>query len=356
MIKKLINYLQKKQVPLLEGYFPSFEGMNKNQQRFYKVFKKNLDQDKALELENNIGYIFVYLYEILDVEQPYETINNLQKVQNLYKQYEKVDLYCKFWISDCYVLLEQIQNAIDFYPQKISGRSSAGSDNLLSLKLHLGKKPNGMDLLSLFGPKVTKSFSNDIEKIKILMDERIVKDYKAGNDLLVNWSKKISPHRYSLFVGSYQLSYSDSVKAFSFSLIPEVEEYVRIITRDAENLIRESKKMPRVGEGWISETKLFYFLKENFPEQEIIQHASPDWLGRQHLDIFFPEINLAIEYQGVQHDRPIDFFGGEKAFEEVKRRDRRKKRLCKKNNIRLFEVRKGFKEEDLLKLIKKYLQ
>jgi len=356
MFKKLINYLLREQVPPIEGYFPSIEGMNKNQQRFYRTLKKNLDLDKALELENNIGYIFLYLYEILDSKEPKKTIYNLKKVQNLYKQYEKIDIACQFWISDCYVLLNQIQSAIDNYPQKIGSRASASSDCILSLKLHIGKQPKGGDLLSLFGPKITKSFIKDIERIKNLMDKRIDEDYLAGNYLLENWSKKRSPYKYSLFSGSYHLCYSDNVKAYSFSLIPEVEEYVKEITRDAENFIRNAIGIPKVGEGWISETKLFYFLQEKFPEQEIIQHASPSWLGRQHLDIFFPEISLAIEYQGEQHDRPIEFFGGEEAFKEVKKRDRKKKRLCKKNDVMLIEVREGFKEEDLFNLIQKYLQ
>ena len=52
-------------------------------------------------------------------------------------------------------------------------------------------------------------------------------------------------------------------------------------------MLYEKKKEFQVGEGWVSETKLFYLLQEKFPELEIVQHASPDWLGRQHLDIFF---------------------------------------------------------------------
>ena len=45
-----------------------------------------------------------------------------------------------------------------------------------------------------------------------------------------------------------------------------------------------------------------------------MQHGRPNWLGRQHFDVGFQEENIAVEYQGAQHDKPVDYFGGEKAF------------------------------------------
>jgi hypothetical protein len=79
---------------------------------------------------------------------------------------------------------------------------------------------------------------------------------------------------------------------------------------------------------------LYYIVKNAFPDLQVIHHASPDWLGRQHLDIFIPAISLAIEYQGRQHDEPVAFFGGQEAYEQVKKHDARKKRLC---SVIIFE-------------------
>lgn len=109
--------------------------------------------------------------------------------------------------------------------------------------------------------------------------------------------------------------------------------------------------MPRVGEGWIGETQLFYALKAALPSHDVRQHARPRWLGRQHLDIFIPSLGVAVEYQGAQHDQPIAYFGGEKAFYDCKQRDERKRRLCQKNNVRLVYVREGYLIEDLLKAV-----
>ncbi len=67
------------------------------------------------------------------------------------------------------------------------------------------------------------------------------------------------------------------------------------------------------------------------------------WLGRQSLDLYLPEHNIAIECQGVQHFKPIDFAGkGEKwankSFKEIKERDDIKLKKCLNYNIKMIYV------------------
>ena len=45
-----------------------------------------------------------------------------------------------------------------------------------------------------------------------------------------------------------------------------------------------------------------------------------------------------IEYQGEQHYRPIKYFGGEKKFKEIQRRDSIKKKYCVDTNIPLLII------------------
>jgi|GEM_PF-2884496 hypothetical protein len=45
---------------------------------------------------------------------------------------------------------------------------------------------------------------------------------------------------------------------------------VKRIFRESENIFREEKNIPRVGEGWVSETELYHKIKEVFPNEEII--------------------------------------------------------------------------------------
>lgn len=111
--------------------------------------------------------------------------------------------------------------------------------------------------------------------------------------------------------------------------------------RSAENYFRENSGLPKIGEGWVSETKLYYQIKDVL-DVKVIQHGKPKWLGRQHFDIWIPSLNIAIEYQGLQHDKPIEYFGGVEAFEQNQKRDERKKNLCIENGVTLIEVREGY--------------
>ena len=120
--------------------------------------------------------------------------------------------------------------------------------------------------------------------------------------------------------------------------------------RKGENYFRKNSGLPKIGEGWISETNLYYEIKEAF-SCEVFQHGKPKWLGRQHFDIWIPSLKLAIEYQGLQHDEPVEFFGGEKSFRENQKRDLRKKMLCAENNVTLIEVRKNYQINDVIKKI-----
>lgn len=90
------------------------------------------------------------------------------------------------------------------------------------------------------------------------------------------------------------------------------------------------------GQNNLLENKLFNFLKESFPSEKIIQQAKFSWLGMKSLDIYFPNLNIAIEYQGKQHYKPIEFFGGQERFEYQKDSDKIKISLCEKNNIKLI--------------------
>ena len=65
-----------------------------------------------------------------------------------------------------------------------------------------------------------------------------------------------------------------------------------------------------------------------------MRHARPKFLFQQHLDIFIPKLMVALEYQGTQHDRPVEFCGGAEAFQRTQERDSRKRRLCAANGVR----------------------
>lgn len=60
-----------------------------------------------------------------------------------------------------------------------------------------------------------------------------------------------------------------------------------------------------------------------------------------------------IEYQGKQHYKSVDFFGGEEEFKKVQKRDFIKKKYCKDNNINLIEI--TYKDKNIYKVLNENL-
>lgn len=54
---------------------------------------------------------------------------------------------------------------------------------------------------------------------------------------------------------------------------------------------------------------------------------------------YLPYFNTCIEYNGIQHYEPNDFFGGEESFKKQLIRDKIKKKYCENNNIKLIIIR-----------------
>lgn len=60
--------------------------------------------------------------------------------------------------------------------------------------------------------------------------------------------------------------------------------------------------------------------------------------GKLSYDFYLPQYNLLVEYQGQQHEKPIEYFGGEEQFKKQQEHDRRKREYAKQNNINLLEI------------------
>ena len=79
-----------------------------------------------------------------------------------------------------------------------------------------------------------------------------------------------------------------------------------------------------------------------------------DWLGRQSLDFYLPDYNIAIECQGEQHFKPIPYFGGESSFKKIIERDKNKLLLCDNNGIKMiyYHINNISNFNDFIKSIK----
>jgi len=104
-----------------------------------------------------------------------------------------------------------------------------------------------------------------------------------------------------------------------------------------ENELREHWGYPKIGEKWTTETHLYYLFKEIFPNNQIIFHYRGKEMNKLEIDIFIPELKLAIEYQGIQHYSTVEHWGGKEGLKQRQKNDIIKAQLCKENDYNLVE-------------------
>ncbi len=102
------------------------------------------------------------------------------------------------------------------------------------------------------------------------------------------------------------------------------------------------------------ENRWWLIFKKEFPKKKILRHVQlPS--TRMHLDIFFPEIMIAVEIQGDLHWRAVTAFGGAKALAGKLQNDADKRKLCKKLGVNLIEVSTATSVEKVLKEVRELL-
>lgn len=83
-----------------------------------------------------------------------------------------------------------------------------------------------------------------------------------------------------------------------------------------------------------------YFIKNNivFESQKTFDGLVGVKNRKLRYDFYLPDYNILIEYQGEQHERPVEHFGGEEQFKTQIEHDKRKRIYAKLHNIDLLEI------------------
>ena len=128
-----------------------------------------------------------------------------------------------------------------------------------------------------------------------------------------------------------------------------LQRAIRIIENECRLLNDE-----KIIGSFYNEDILFREIQKNFGNDfKIVSQGSPEWLKPQRFDIYLPELNIAVEYQGEQHYFPVDFGGkgkkfAKKQFEKNVKRDQMKKELAAKNNCPIIYVYPGYKMNNII--------
>jgi hypothetical protein len=129
--------------------------------------------------------------------------------------------------------------------------------------------------------------------------------------------------------------YGPSIETNYESYLDQVMFDLKVDQRTARAEVMHVLRLSR----WRRESALYGLVREIFPDHQVLREASPGWLGRMRLDIYLPELGLAIEHQGEQHYRPLKVFGGEEAHLRVVERDASKRRLCAENGVEVIDFK-----------------
>lgn len=121
----------------------------------------------------------------------------------------------------------------------------------------------------------------------------------------------------------------------NFTLRRIINNENRKIRSEVDKIYSDVVKENRVPTRWGNEYRLFSLISNQNSNAQYQYHC--EWLGQQSLDIYIPESRIGIEYQGEQHYKAVEIWGGEAALKENQERDLRKKKLCSENGVVLLE-------------------
>ena len=86
----------------------------------------------------------------------------------------------------------------------------------------------------------------------------------------------------------------------------------------------------RIISKYLDDNSIAYEKQKKFKDCKYISHLP--------FDFYIPKLNTLIEFDGVQHYKPIKQFGGEKEFEKTKLKDDIKNKYCLDRKINLIRI------------------
>lgn len=122
----------------------------------------------------------------------------------------------------------------------------------------------------------------------------------------------------------------------------------KLTKKDIDVALLQSKKMSR-GEKLVAQILDDF----NIPYIQESTHSDLKYKGylRFDFEINHMERKFVIEVDGVQHDRPIDYFGGVEAFVIRKKCDQIKDEYCKKTDITMVRIKSTQLKYDVVEKI-----
>jgi hypothetical protein len=375
------------------------------QRAFYSFWKDRFERDLVVDIGDSHSYLFAYGFELIDLFVRSKDIEQLclqfGRIATAYPG-AKVISYLDMWFIQALLYVGMFDEAWEVQCAGKWDNRGRGIrfEDFLNIKCFLSHQPlDGADLiawmsyrsdLTSFGKSIEDAVQSqatrrlrEFEQVHgmSLVDHFLddwdwdcvtaesLEQFREYYDSSSEWEKRVDQDMNGIQQGrswkSHRSIFSgmrdpdpkivhDPDPKITFKILPQTARralvmYVRQFLRECENEVRADRGMPRIGEGWMRETQLYWEVNRLFPDLKVIHHGRPSWLGRQHLDIYIPEAQVAVEYQGKQHYEAVKFFGGEDALKKREELDRRKQQKCEDNGVALIIVDASYDWEQLSK-------
>jgi hypothetical protein len=314
---------------------------DKSIRRFYRYFRESFLNGIFIDVRGETNYLFTLLLEILHSIDRQEYFHLIKThLKNLSEFYPVLRHYTTRWMIE---LLEE-NNDYDYLKELLLDERNEYIISLLEYFFILNHtKENNIDPNFIWKETSTSSLTNyglnNLEEIKEKFKLRLI---NLNTEIIENFKNYV--RKWNKF---NEIIYDNDTT----SELSKITSFFEREIRESENDLRLSKGLPKIGEGWISETELYYNIKNNFSNYKVIHHGKPQWLGRQHLDIYIEELNIGLEYQGKQHSQSVEYFGGETSFYKQVLLDEKKRKLCEENSCKLIEVFPDYNLNNIIKEI-----
>ena len=277
----------------------------------YKLISDYINADTFVILEHKDGYIWKTKPRYLNGKRQCNEVSLKTKSKNL-KELDNEEFIRRFYekySKEEYEILEDYESyhkPIKILHKKCGHEFQSTPSNLLTI--------NKRGCTYCYG-----KFARNIEYYQNKFKEKGLNDYEILN------IESINGHIYGNIKHDCELC-KNSI--FNIRLSDMISKHNQRCPNCA-NIKRESYAVSLI-------TNLLEKNKIEFIKEKTFKGCKNKCLLR--FDFYVPKIKVAIEYDGIQHFFPIEFFGGEKDFEIRKKNDIIKNEYCKNNHIDLIRI------------------
>jgi hypothetical protein len=149
-----------------------------------------------------------------------------------------------------------------------------------------------------------------------------------------HWASiKRTPDEYTEYLNIVNVYFKDHI-----GKLKSIKDARRKINSMVENRVKERFNLSDQGGSSQAEFLLFQIVREMVKPAEVVRHFRPKYLEGLEIDIWIPEYSLGLEYQGEQHFKVVEFWGGMEGLKDLQIRDQKKRSLCEKNGVNLVEI------------------